>query len=654
LCVRLGYVARTSQPTPIAAVPVPSLRFENVSLAYGHLPLLAHVDFEIDAGERACLVGRNGTGKSTLFRVIAGTATPDDGTVWRKDGLRIAHLEQEVPPDSVESVFDVVASGLGDLGTLLAEYHQATQQARTADRESIERLAQLQARIELLGGWNVGQKVDTVLSKLNLPPDKRLADCSGGIRRQTLLARALVCDPDVLLLDEPTNHLDIAAITWLEEFLLTYRGALMFVTHDRTFLNHLATRIVELDRGRLTSFPGGFDNYLRRKEEMLEIEARAAAKFDKQLAEHEAWLRQGIKARRTRNEGRVRRLLALRGERRARLEAQGNANFAIDAGTMSGKLVADLRHVSFSYNGQPVIRDLSAYVLRGDRIGIVGPNGCGKSTLLKLILGELTPSAGQVVLGTRLRTAYFDQHRGELDPGKTVRDNLSEGRDFISVRGHTRHVIGYLKDFLFPPERIDSPVKALSGGERNRLLLAKIFAEPVNMMVLDEPTNDLDVDTLELLEDLLAEYEGTLLLVSHDRTFLDNVVTSTLVFEGDGRVGEYVGGYEDWMRARGHASPRAAPTKPKLTIVATPIEATDKHDGKPRKLSYRESRELEALPGMIEALEAEQARLHTATSDPAFYQQAGDRIAAAVGRLEEIERELASCYARWEELEARS
>ncbi|MFL6647449.1 MAG: ATP-binding cassette domain-containing protein, partial [Sulfurifustaceae bacterium] len=451
-------------------------------------------------------------------------------------------------------------------------------------------------------------------------------------------------------LDEPTNHLDIAAITWLEEFLKTRRGALMFITHDRTFLKHLATRIVELDRGKLTSFPGDFDHYLRKKEELLEIEARAAAKFDKKLAEEEAWIRQGIKARRTRNEGRVRKLEQLRRERRARLETAGSVAFGIDAGGLSGKLVVDLRHVSFRYGDHVIIRDLSTHILRGDRIGIVGPNGAGKSTLLKLILGEIAPTAGQVVIGTRLEVAYFDQHRRQLDPEKTVRDNLSEGSNFISVKGRSRHVVGYLKDFLFPPERIDSPVKALSGGERNRLLLAKIFTQPANMLVLDEPTNDLDVDTLELLEDLLADYEGTLLLVSHDRTFLDNVVTSTLVFEGDGRVGEYVGGYEDWQRYREQfAAPRdETPQQPSADEVVRP---EPRRGERSRKLSYKETRELEALPARIEALETEQARLQAAASDPAFYQQPKDKIAATIERLESVARELDACYARWELLE---
>ncbi|HEX7045002.1 MAG TPA: ATP-binding cassette domain-containing protein [Burkholderiales bacterium] len=629
---------------------MPLLRLDDVSLAYGHLPLLAHADFQIDAGERVCVVGRNGAGKSTLFRVIAGAVQPDEGEVWRRDPLRIAHLEQEVPPDTEQTVFDVVAGGLGELGALLAEYHRAAQ-AAAADRTALARLDALQARIEALDGWNARQKVESVLTRLALPADARLADCSGGTRRQVMLARALACEPDVLLLDEPTNHLDIAAITWLEEYLLGFRGALMFITHDRTFLKRLATRIVELDRGRLTSFPGDFAEYLRRKEEMLEAEARAAAKFDKELAAHEAWIRQGIKARRTRNEGRVRKLEAMRRERRERLEAAGRAEFGIDAGALSGKLVVDLRHVGFRYGERWIVHDFSTQVVRGDRIGIVGPNGAGKSTLLKLILGELEPTSGRVVLGTRLQTAYFDQHRRLLDVEKTVRDNLSAGRDYIDVGGRSRHVVGYLKDFLFPPERIDTPVKALSGGERNRLLLAKILAMPANMIVLDEPTNDLDVDTLELLEDRLSDYEGTLLVVSHDRAFLDNIVTSVLVFEGDGRVREYVGGYEDWQR---YQEARTAPVKPaaRSSASAAPARREPPREERPRKLSYKEQRELEALPGTIEALEREQAQLHAAAADPAFYQQPGDRIASTLARLERVTHELEAAYARWEALEA--
>jgi len=635
-------------PDIIDTVPsaMPLLRLDKVSLAYGHHPLLASVEFHVEAGERVCLVGRNGAGKSSLLRVIAGAAVPDDGEVWRRDPLRIAHLEQDVPADIGRTIYETIASGLGELGGLLTDYHDATQRAGSG-AGALEQLAVLQGRIEALDGWNVGQKVDMALSRLALPADKRIADCSGGIRRQAMLARALVCAPDVLLLDEPTNHLDIAAIAWLEEFLLAYTGALIFVTHDRTFLRRLATRIVELDRGRLTSFPGDFDYYLRKKEELLEIEARAAAKADKKLSEEEMWIRQGVKARRTRNEGRVRALQRLRRERALRIEVQGKASFGIDAGPLSGKLVVDLRQVSFRYGERWIVRDLSTHILRGDRLGIVGPNGSGKSTLLKLILGEAAPTSGQVVTGTRLDIAYFDQHRGALDPTKTVRENLGEGRDYVSVRGRSRHVVGYLKDFLFPPERIDSPVKALSGGERNRLLLAKLFTQPANMMVLDEPTNDLDVDTLELLEELLSEYEGTLLVVSHDRAFLDNIVTSTLVFEGAGRIGEYVGGYEDWLRQR-----RQMPGARDEAPAAGP--AAEERGSVTRKLSYNEQRELAALPVKIETLEAEQAQLHAAAADPGFYQQPGDKIAVTMARLEALSGELEACYARWEALESRS
>jgi ATP-binding cassette subfamily F protein uup len=630
---------------------MPLIRLENVSLAYGYLPLLAQVDLQIDAGERVCLIGRNGAGKTTLLRVITGTAVPDNGALWRMETLRIAHLEQEVPPDTDQTIFEVVAEGLGELGRLLAEYHRIAPGVNEQDRDSLRALAQLQTRIETLGGWNINQKVETVLTRLSLPDDKRLSDCSGGTRRQVMLARALVGEPDLLLLDEPTNHLDISAITWLEGYLLDFPGALIFITHDRALVRRLATRIVELDRGKLTSFPGDFDAYLRKKDELLEIEERATAKFDKKLAEEEAWIRQGIKARRTRNEGRVRALQALRREKAQRLGAQGKARFGIDAGRTSGKLVIDARKVNFSYGENVIVRDLSARILRGERVGILGPNGSGKSTILKLVLGELAPTVGEVVLGTRLQVAYFDQHRRMLDLEKTVRENMSDS-DYVTVRGRPRHVIGYLKDFLFPPQRIDSPVKALSGGERNRLLLAKIFTQPTNLMVLDEPTNDLDVDTLELLEDLLADYEGTLLLVSHDRTFLDNVVTSTLVYEGDGKFGEYAGGYEDWERCQ-----RSIPAAPEQyrNSEKSPRQSSGEIQSRadrPRKLSYKEQRELENLPQAIEDLEAELAELHGRMAEPDFYRQDGDRITAAMDRLERIKRELESSYARWQELES--
>jgi len=630
---------------------MPLLRLDNISHAYWHVPLLTHVDFQVDAGERVCLIGRNGTGKTTLFRVISGSLTPDEGEIWRMETLRVAHLEQEVPPDTEQTIFEVVAAGIGELGALLAQYHNLTHHPELANRDSLRELARLQTRIETLDGWNINQKVETVLTRLNLPEDKRLVDCSGGTRRQVMLARALVSEPDLLLLDEPTNHLDINAITWLEKYLLNYNGAVMFITHDRTFVRRLATRIVELDRGKLTSFPGDFDWYLQKKDELLEIEERASAKFDKKLAEEEAWIRRGVKARRTRNEGRVRVLQGLRKEKAERLDAQSKARFTIDAGGMSGKLVVDVRRVSFRYGENTIIRDLSTRILRGDRVGIIGPNGSGKSTLLKLILGELEPTSGEVVLGTRLQLAYFDQHRRMLDSEKSVRENLSDS-DYVTVRGRSRHVIGYLKDFLFPPQRIDSPVKALSGGERNRLLLAKIFTQSANMMVLDEPTNDLDVDTLELLEELLSEYEGTLLLVSHDRTFLDNVVTSTLVFEGDGTFNEYAGGYEDWERYQRQIPDAPTETKNRVAAQSATTSAETKRSDKPRKLTYKEQRELGALPGKIEALEREQTELHARMGDGNFYRQSGDQITATMERIEAVKIELETAYGRWQELES--
>jgi ATP-binding cassette subfamily F protein uup len=626
------------------------LTLRDVSLAYGHLPLLDRVNFQISTGERVCLVGRNGTGKSTFFRVLSGAAQPDDGEIWRKDTLRISHLEQEVLIDAPVTVFEMVAAGLGELGQLLTDYHNAVHHVGKGDTAALNALSVLQHRIDAMDGWNINHKVETVLSRLSLPADKRITDCSGGVRRQVMLAQALVSNPDLLLLDEPTNHMDITAITWLEEFLFSNQGALIFITHDRTLVKHLATRIVDLDRGRLVSFPGSYDYYLRKKDELLELEARANAKFDKKLAAEETWIRQGIKARRTRNEGRARALQAMRRARNRRIEAQSTATIEVDSGDLPGKLVADLRHVDFRYGDHWIIRDLSTRILRGDRVGIIGPNGCGKSTLLRLIAGEIKPASGQVVMGTRLELAYFDQHRAQLDPGQTVRDNIGGGKDYINVRGRSRHVIGYLKDFLFPPERIDSPVKSLSGGERNRLVLAKIFAQPANMMVLDEPTNDLDVDTLELLEDLLADYDGTLLLVSHDRTFLDNVVTSTLVFEDEGHVEEYVGGYEDWVRQRG-ARPVAA-ARDKMVHADKELSKEKRNQGVRRKLSYKQQRELETFPKRIEALEQEQHQLEEQLHRSEFYRQEKEAITTTLARLDQVREELEEAYARWGELEA--
>ncbi|MEX2525026.1 MAG: ATP-binding cassette domain-containing protein [Gammaproteobacteria bacterium] len=623
------------------------LTLTDISLAYGHQPLLQNVNFSIDRGERVCLVGRNGTGKSTLFRVISGMAAADTGEVWHRDTLRISYLLQDIPPETEETVYQVVASGLGTPGRLLAEYHQAVNSLpEENDSTDLKRLNELQQQIDVENGWNIDHKVEAVLSRLSLPPDQPLATCSGGIRRRVMLARALVSDPDLLLLDEPTNHMDIASIHWLEEFLLAFTGALMFISHDRTLVRNLSTRIIELDRGILTSFPGNYEKFLEKKDELLAAEEKANARFDRKLAEEEAWIRKGIKARRTRNEGRVRKLEQMRREKQQRMERSGAVNLSVNDDMASGKLVADLRHVSFSYGDHCIVRDFSTRLMRGDRVGIIGPNGSGKSTLLKLLLGEIKPDSGEVIHGTRLQIAYFDQQRARLQPGKTVRENISEGSDYVTVRGRSRHVIGYMKDFLFPPERIDSPVKSLSGGERNRLLLARIFTQPANMLVLDEPTNDLDVETMELLEDLLMDFDGTLLLVSHDRTFLDNVVTSTIAFEGGGCVREYVGGYEDWLRQR----PVDTHKKARQDNPGPGTEKNPASRGK-TKLSYHEQRELVDLPDRIEELEQEQTALEKQISDSEFYKQDKAAITETLSELERIRRDLEQAYERWEELE---
>ncbi len=628
---------------------MPLITLQSVSLAYGHVPLLDHVDLAVEPGERVCLVGRNGAGKTTLLRVVAGEAVPDEGEV-RMDG-RVGYLAQDIPLDESRTVFEVVADGLGDLGSLIAEYHAAAHALESAPNDQgLARLGRLQQALEARDGWRLEQRVEALLTRFGLPADQPLSELSGGTRRRVLLARALVNEPDVLLLDEPTNHLDVESITWLEDTLLEWRGALLFITHDRAFLERLATRIVELDRGQLTSWPGDYRNYLQKREERLAVEEQQNALFDKRLAQEEAWIRQGIKARRTRNEGRVRALVQLRRERADRREQQGKVRIEVEHAGQSGKRVVETERACVARGGRTLIRDLSVNIQRGDRIGIIGPNGVGKTTLLKLLLGELTPDSGTVRHGTKLAVAYFDQQREQLDQEKSVMDNLNLGKDTISVNGRDRHVMSYLQDFLFSPERVRSPVKSLSGGERNRLLLARLFARPANVLVLDEPTNDLDVETLELLEELLADYEGTVLLVSHDRAFLDNVVTSTLAFEGDGEVREYVGGYSDWLRQRpAKAAAEVKRSEPKAEAVAKPQQERPKS----RKLSYKDQRELEQLPARIEALEAEQAALHARLSDPTLYQQEGG-IAEAGARLQEVEAELMEAYARWEALEALS
>jgi ATP-binding cassette subfamily F protein uup len=632
---------------------MPLLRLDKTSLAFGHHALLDRAELEITRGERLCLVGRNGEGKSSLLRLVSGEAAPDEGSVWIRPGTRVALLAQEVALDSRESVFDVVAGGLPEVGRLISSYHHtAAELAGVSTPEGLERLARLQHELEAQGGWQLEQRVETVLARLGLDGDAGFDTLSGGWRRRVMLARALVADPDLLLLDEPTNHLDIEAITWLEEFLLEYAGALLFISHDRAFVRRLATRIIELDRGRLTSWPGDYDAYIAGKVEQLEVEARHQALFDKKLSQEEAWIRQGIKARRTRNEGRVRALKALREERRARRERSGTVDLRLEQGSLSGKRVLEVEHVSLGFDGRTVIRDFSVSILRGDRIGIIGPNGAGKSTLIRVLLGEQEPDSGVVQRGTRLEVAYFDQQRAQLDPQATLMDSVADGRLSVTINGRSKHVAGYLQDFLFPPERLQSPVSTLSGGERNRLLLARLFTRPANLLVMDEPTNDLDVETLELLEELLLDYQGTLLLVSHDRAFLDNVVTSTLVFEGDGHIGEYVGGYSDWLRQRQAAareSKRAATEE-----ITKPSPPPAKRADKQRKLSYKDQRELDALPARIEALETEQAQLHATMNDTGFYQRSPDDISAALERLEAIGRELETCYERWGVLEEQS
>ena len=596
---------------------MPLVSLDHIRMAYGHLPLLDDASLLIEPGERVCIIGRNGTGKSTLLQIIGGEVIPDAGTVWRQPNIRIARLEQDVPLSTDRPVREVVAEGFKDL-----------------------------AHVE---DWHVDVSVDMVIDRLDLPGDAIVSTLSGGWRRRVLLARALVAQPDLLLLDEPTNHLDIEAMTWLESFLADYRGAVIFVTHDRAFLQRVATRIVELDRGRLTSWPGNYETFLDKKEAWLANEQILHEKFDKKLAQEEAWLRQGIKARRTRDEGRVKALMEMRKERAARRGHIGQVQLQADSAERSGKLVFEAKRVSKSFGDRTVVRDASFRVIRKDRIGLIGPNGSGKTTLLRMLMGELEPDSGEIRRGTNVQIAYYDQQREQLDPERTVFDTVGEGNDTVTVNGRTQHVHGYLRDFLFPPERALSPVKALSGGERNRLLLARLLTRPMNVLVLDEPTNDLDIETLELLESYLVDWPGTLLLVSHDRAFIDHVVTSTLVFEGNGKVQEYVGGYEDWLRQRdapqSNVGNRESPQPSKAPAAGNAAK---------KKLSFKEKREMEDLPKRIERMEAEQEELHARIASPDFYKEPPDAIARALARIDELKGSLHDAYARWDFLDSRS
>ena len=617
------------------------LSIKNLSLHYGHRALLDHVELEVEPGERLCLLGRNGEGKSTLLQLIAGEREAEDGGIQRRPGLKVANLPQEAPPGTRGTVFEVVAAGLGALGATLAEYHHLLE----TSPEALERIGELQTRIDTQDGWNLDARVAATLSRLTLAPEADFRQLSGGLKRRVLLARALVSEPDLLLLDEPTNHLDVGSIAWLEEFLLDWSGTLLFITHDRAFLRRLATRIIELDRGALTSYPGDYASYQRRKAEVLAAETTARAQFDKKLAAEEVWIRQGIQARRTRNEGRVRALKQLREEYRARRERQGTARVVLQEAERSGKLVAEVEGLQHRFDDKLIVRDLTTTILRGDRVGFIGPNGSGKTTLLKLLLGELTPTAGSVRHGTKLQVAYFDQLRDTLDEDRAVFETIGEGQDFVTINGNRKHVLSYLQDFLFTPERARGPVRVLSGGERARLLLARLFSQPCNLLVMDEPTNDLDLETLDLLEERLLDFAGTLFLVSHDREFLNRVVTRSFAFEGEGRVGDYVGGYDDWLRQRPAPPPASASKKP---APAAPAKAATTPK---RGLTQAERKELGALPGKLEKLEAEQARIAEALSEPDLFRSDPTRARDLQQQAATVERQLAESFARWETLE---
>ena len=632
------------------------LFLRDVSLSFGAAPLLDKITFQIEPNERVCIVGRNGEGKSTLLKVIEGLIKPDDGTRIIQDGVHIAKLQQEVPHDVMGSVFHVVAEGLGDFGPLLEAYHQQTiLLSEDYSETALNKLHDLQQQIDDQNGWELNQRVETILSKLDLPADAEFSALSGGMKRRVLLAQALVQEPDILLLDEPTNHLDIPSIQWLEGFLKNLRCSLVFITHDRAFLQALATRIVEVDRGQLYNWECNYQTYLERKQAQLDSQAKTNAEFDKKLAQEEVWIRQGIKARRTRNEGRVRALEKLRLERQARRSQQGQANLQVNLGEASGKKVIEVEKLSFAWPNQQVVNDFSTLIVRGDKVGLIGPNGCGKSTLLQLLLGKIQPQTGKVTLGTNLQIAYFDQHRAKLNDELSVAENVMDSSDHVEINGVRKHIIGYLSDFLFAPDRARQPVKSLSGGERNRLLLAQVFAKPSNLLILDEPTNDLDVETLELLEDLLMNYAGTVLIVSHDRAFLNNVVTSSIVFDAPGLVNEYVGGYDDWLRQRPTIENKAASKPmPQTEKVAASAEkpAAAATTPKSKKLSFKDQREYDSLPGVIETLEQTLEALNAQVSDPSFYQQDDAKVQAVLAELTAKETELEHAFERWEILES--
>ncbi|OOS01842.1 ABC transporter ATP-binding protein [Canicola haemoglobinophilus] len=636
-----------------------------ISLTNGYLsfsdhPLLDHAELHIEAGERVCLVGRNGAGKSTLMKILAQEVIMDDGRLQFERDLVVSRLEQDPPRHAEGNVFDYVAEGIGHLADLLKDYHRISLLLEKEYSETLlNQLAHIQAQLEHAGGWQFETKIKETLAKLDLNPDTLLVELSGGWLRKAALARALVCNPDVLLLDEPTNHLDVDAIEWLEEFLLTFSGSIIFISHDRSFIRKMATRIVDLDRGKLVSYPGDYDLYLTTKEENLRVEALQNELFDKKLAQEEVWIRQGIKARRTRNEGRVRALKALREERRQRREVLGTAKLQLDNSSRSGKIVFELENVSYEVAGKTLLKDFSTTILRGDKIALVGANGCGKTTFIKLLLGKIKPTAGTVRCGTKLDIAYFDQYRADLDPEKTVMDNVADGKQDIEVNGIKRHVLGYLQDFLFPPKRAMTPVKALSGGERNRLLLAKLLLKPNNLLILDEPTNDLDVETLELLEELLADYQGTLLIVSHDRQFIDNTATECYMFEGKGVLNKYVGGFFDAkqqqanyfaVKAEEQAKQKKVKEEDKSAVVNSTVSKAE-YKNRQVKLSYKEQRELEQLPQMLEELEEKITALQGEIGDVNFFQQPHEYTSTKLQELADLEQELEAAFLRWEELE---